>query len=79
MNTYQYSFLAICPIDGDVIRYTLTIEHTKMIRAESIRDVCDNMPGRVMHEDLAAKLKRKLPGAHTLVAEHRGVLIRTTR
>lgn len=78
MNIYEHEFMSVCPVDGDEVRYYLTIETNKVIPAEDIRAACARH-GRNLHEPIAFDLDRTLPGKQTLVAMHRDVRITTIR
>ena len=78
MNTYSYDFPVICPNDGELIIYSLTIESDKKIMVEHIVTSC-KMIKEKHHEDIADILARQFKGKHTMTATHQGVLIKTTR
>jgi hypothetical protein len=78
MNTYKYTFPVICPEDGELIVYDLTIETVKKIMVEHIRTSC-LMIKEKHHEDIADILKLQFAGKHTITATHQGVLITTVR
>jgi SepF-like predicted cell division protein (DUF552 family) len=78
MNKYNYEFPVICPNDGELIIYNLTIESDKKIMVEHIVTSC-KMIKEKHHEDIADILSSQFKGKHTMTATHQGVLITTTR
>jgi hypothetical protein len=78
VNRYKIKFNAICPVNGDSIEYFLTIESSKMIPAESIKEAVDECANG-FHESFADKLHAKFGGKQFISAVHGGVLIETER
>ena len=78
MNTYKYKFPVVCPEDGELIVYDLTIETVKKIMVEHIKTSC-LMIKEKHHEDIADILKLQLAGKHTITGAHQGILITTVR
>lgn len=78
MNLYTHKFTAICPKDGAKISYTFLINHSEFIAVESIKEACI-FHEPIYHEDIADKLKKELPGYHSLIAKHSGVEVVTIR
>ena len=78
MNTYKYTFPVICPNDGELIVYGLTIESEKKIMVEHIVTSC-KMIKENHHEDIADILISQFGGKHTIAATHQGVAITTLR
>jgi hypothetical protein len=78
MNTYSIQFFAICPNNGARIHYSLTIETHEVIQVEQIVDAV-TLLDRGYHEAFADQLWREFGGVQTLIAEHHGVSIKTTR
>lgn len=78
MNRYKIKFNAICPVNGDAIEYSLTIEAIKMISAESLKEAVDECANG-FHEAFADKLHAKFGGRQFMTAIHGGVLIETER
>lgn len=78
MNTYRYTFPVVCPTDGELIIYSLTIESKKKIMVEHIVTSCKMIQAK-HHEDIADILASQFDGLHTMTATHQGVLITTTR
>lgn len=78
MNKYKIKFQAICPVNEDVIEYSLTIESIQMIEVERITDAIANCK-RGFHELFADFLHQKFGGYQIMTAFHGGVLIETTR
>lgn len=78
MNRYKIKFHATCPVNGDAIEYSLTIESSKMIPAESIKEAVDQCANG-FHEAFADELHAKFGGRQFISAIHGGVLIETER
>lgn len=78
MNTYNYNFPVICPNDGELIVYNLTIESEKKIMVEHIKSSCIMIKEKY-HEDIADILSAQFTGKHTITAVHQGVSIKTVR
>ena len=78
MNRYKVKFNAVCPVNGDVIEYSLAIESINMIKAESIMEaICEFDKG--FHEVFADILHKKFGGKQFMKAIHGGVTIETER
>jgi len=78
VNRYKIKFHAICPVNGDSIEYSMTIESSKMIQVERIKeavDLCTNG----FHEAFADELHSKFGGKQFISAVHGGVFIETER
>ncbi len=79
MNIYHTTFKAICPNNGLIVTYHLTVETREKIMVESIMRAC-HIESRAYHEDLADKIYAAIgAGRHTLKAFHHGVHIETRR
>lgn len=78
MNTYRAEFHARCPANGARIHYRWTLATDKVVRVETINDALEAIT-RGFHEDIANDLHRAFGGQQTLIAEHHGVHIETTR
>ncbi len=78
MNAYTVDFFANCPNNGIRIKYRLRIESTMTIRVEEIMAEVDRIDDQ-FHEEIATQLQNALGGMHTLIADHHGVTIETTR
>lgn len=78
MNTYTVQFFAFCPVDGERILYTLSIETNLMIMVESINDAV-TLIERGFHEKIADGLLREFGGRQVMTANHHGVEIKTVR
>lgn len=78
MNKYTIKFKAICPVNNDVIEYTLIIESSQMIEVENIKDAV-NECNIDFHEKFADLLHSKFGGRQVMTAIHDGVLIETIR
>lgn len=78
MNTYSTEFFALCPTNNVRIKYTLTIVSDRVIMVEDIIDEV-TLHDRGYHEEIADQLHRVFGGTQTLVAEHHGVTIVTSR
>lgn len=78
MNAYTTEFFANCPNNGIRIKYRLRIETHKTLEVEDIlatvENVCD-----LYHEELADEMLSRFGGKQTMVADHHGVTIETTR
>jgi len=78
VNIYSTEFFAFCPNNGARIKYSLSIMTDKVIMVEDIIDEV-TLHDRGYHEEIADQLQRTFGGIQTLVAEHHGVTIITTR
>ena len=78
MNAYTTEFFANCPNGGRRIKYRLRIETRDMLMAEDILSACD-ATDEGFHEGIADAMLKRFGGVQTLVAEHHGVTIETTR
>ena len=78
MNTYTIEFFATCPNNGIRVKYRLQIETTEVIQVEQIVNEV-MLLDRGYHEEIADQLQRVFGGRQTLVADHHGVTIETTR
>lgn len=81
MNRYTVRFFARCPANGLRIDYTLTIEKSEGDADVLVEELVDavSLLDQGFHEELADKLHCEFGGKQTLVADHHGVLIETTR
>jgi hypothetical protein len=77
VNKYRAEFFARCPINDARIHYRLTIETDSVVSVEDLNDTLDSIRDG-LHEDIADMLA-EYGGKQTLVAEHHGVQIETTR
>ncbi len=77
MNTYTHSFSAVCPSNGVVVEYHLTIQSVVMILVEQIIDACTVT--ETYHEPLADGLYKRFGGHQVMTASHHGVQITTIR
>jgi len=79
MNTYRTMIHGICPSDGTVNYYEVTIRSHPPIRCELIVEACKELRGSEMtQEDMNTALSDKIPGAVTLVGQHCGISLETT-
>lgn len=78
MNRYKVKFQATCPVNGDAIEYSLTIESTKMIEVERIMEVVSAV-NYGFHEEFADAFHKKFGGKQFMTAIHGGVTIETER
>lgn len=78
MNAYIVEFFARCPTNDIRIAYCLRIETQEVIRVESIVDAVDQIRSG-FHEAIADDLHAALGGTQTIIADHHGVTIETTR
>ena len=78
MNAYTTEFFAACPNGGHRIKYRLRIETRDMLMAEDIVSACE-ATDEGFHEEIADAMLKRFGGVQTLVAEHHGVTIETTR
>lgn len=78
MNRYSIKFQSECPVNGDCIEYSLTIESENLIQVEKIKDEIKSYT-RGFHETFADKLYEKFGGKQFMVAIHGGVKIETER
>ena len=78
MNVYTTEFFANCPNNGLRIKYRLRIETHEAIPVEQITAKVESI-SEAFHEEVADELLSAFGGAQTLVADHHGVTIETTR
>lgn len=78
MNTYKTEFFCVCPINRTRIKYHLEIVTEKIIPVEHILEQFERYDSG-FHELIAEELHEKFGGKQTLVADHHGVTIETTR
>lgn len=78
MNRYKIKFHATCPVNGDAIEYSLTIESSSMIQAEKITSFIHEFEDG-FHESFADQLHAKFGGRQFMSAIHGSVLIETER
>lgn len=78
MNIYKHKFYSSCPVNGQIIAYTLEIRTESRVMVEHIVTRCAlNKSG--YHETIADDLASAFPGKHILKAHHHGVDIETLR
>lgn len=78
MNRYKVKFQAVCPVNNDVIEYSLEIQTHAMIQVEHICGaVADCKKG--FHEAFADLLHQKFGGKQIMIAVHGGVVVETER
>lgn len=77
MNIYEFSFIAVCPVNGDTIKYHMRLETTVKHMAEKLLAIC--MFDEEYHENIADELYRHLGGRQTIKAQHGEVFITTHR
>lgn len=78
MNTYRTKFFSQCPSNGVRIEYNLEIEAQAVILVEDIlAHVSEYQTG--YHEAIADSIHARFGGSQTIVANHHGVEIQTTR
>lgn len=79
LNSYTTEFFCNCPNNGIRIKYRLRIEKTQeMLSVEELIAAVESLDDQ-FHEELADELLRRFGGKQTLIAEHHGVTIETTR
>ena len=78
MNAYTTEFFANCPNNGLRIKYRLRIETGEVIQVEQIIAKVESI-SESFHEEVADELHSSFGGVQTLVADHHGVTIETTR
>ena len=78
MNIYSTEFFANCPNNGIRIKYHLRIESALVIPVEQIIAVVE-ATDEGFHEEIADDLLARFGGQQTLIADHHGVTIETTR
>lgn len=77
MNIYRIDFTSRCPVNGDLIFYSLEIQSAEMIMAEKIETAVNGGPA--LHEQLADELHMHFRGKQILKARHGNVSIETIR
>lgn len=78
MNAYTVEFYANCPNNGLRIKYRLRVETRETLSVESILTTVENIE-EGYHEEVADNLFEAFGGVQTLIADHHGVTIETTR
>ena len=78
MNAYTTEFFTNCPNNGLRIKYRLRIETREIIPVEQITAKVEGI-SEGFHEAVADGLLATFGGVQTLVADHHGVTIETTR
>lgn len=78
MNAYSVEFFATCPNGKARIKYRLRIETRDMLMAEDILAACE-LTADGFHEEIADAMLQRFGGVQTMVADHHGVTIETTR
>ena len=78
MNSYTTEFFTNCPNNGLRIKYRLRIETREIIPVEQITAKVESI-SEGFHEEVADELLAAFGGVQTLVADHHGVTIETTR
>lgn len=78
MNAYTTEFFTNCPNNGLRIKYRLRIETLEIIPVEQITAKVETI-SEGFHEEVADELLAAFGGVQTLVADHHGVTIETTR
>lgn len=78
VNIYKFSFACVCPNNGEVIGYYLTVKSKNTIFAEDIVAACKKHKSQ-FHEVIADQLHQELGGYQEIQARHDGVLIKTMR
>ena len=78
MNAYTTEFFTNCPNNGLRIKYRLRIETREIIPVEQITAKVEGI-SEGYHEEVADELLAAFGGVQTLVADHHGVTIETTR
>jgi hypothetical protein len=76
VNTYSYTFAALCPANDETIIYSLEIKHLERVLVERIKTACA-LHKRGYQEDIAAALHQRFGGCLRLDATHHGVHIET--
>jgi hypothetical protein len=78
LNAYTTEFFANCPNNGLRIKYRLRIETRQVITVEQLITTVENLSDGY-HEEIADELLAAFGGVQTLIADHHGVAIETTR
>lgn len=78
MNTYKTKFFAKCPANGIRVEFELTINTGSVIPVEDILAEVEGIKTG-FHEEIADSLQQRFGGSQTLIADHHGVRIETTR
>lgn len=78
MNAYSTEFFANCPNNGVRIKYRFRVETPETLSVESIVSAVEAID-EGFHEEIADELLERFGGVQTLVADHHGVTIETTR
>lgn len=78
MNAYTTEFFCTCPNNQIRIRYKLRIETREVLSVEKILAAVE-LVDEGYHEEVADQLFARFGGVQTLIADHHGVTIETTR
>lgn len=78
MNAYTTEFFCRCPNNQIRVRYRLRIETREILSVEEILEAVE-IADEGFHEEVADQLFERFGGVQTLVADHHGVTIETTR
>ena len=78
MNSYTTEFFSVCPNNGNRIKYKLRIDTHEAIQVEQIIAAVES-ESEGFHEEIADKLLNRFGGRQTLIADHHGVTIESTR
>jgi hypothetical protein len=78
MNKYKVDFFSLCPENKIRIHYLLVIEIESVVSVEELLS-CVSSYHLCYHEEIADDLHSRFGGKQTIVAEHHGVTIETTR
>jgi nucleoside 2-deoxyribosyltransferase len=78
MNVYRHMFNSLCPNNGQLIYYRLTLTAEFTIKVEEIKRACERHKAG-FHEDIADAVQRELGGEQRLAATHHGTEIETLR
>jgi hypothetical protein len=81
VNIYRHTFTGPCPNNQRSIDYRLEIRANRVLMAEDIVSVCEEMKtaGKPYHETIADRLYERFAGKQRLIAFHHGVEIETVR
>jgi hypothetical protein len=77
-NTYNHTFVATCPSDGEKIIYSLKIKAQETIMVEHIK-TATALIKKGMQEQIADDLFLRFGGEQKLTGTHQGVLIISRR
>jgi|TARA_R110000803_G_C11971565_1_gene319776 hypothetical protein len=79
MNIYEINHKSVCPNNGNVDYYDITITSSFVIQVEEIIESLNSMPTSIYQEEIADKLSETFAATVQVVGFHQKVKITSTR